>query len=120
MTFTFELVTPEKLLFSEEVDMVVVPGAEGDFGVLTGHSQLISTLRVGVIEVHAADQKVKRFCVTGGFSEVTPTRCTVLATESIDLGDVTKEYVDQKLIAANDEHGQLAVFDEMKTTSSLL
>ncbi len=84
MSFVFELVTPEKLLFSDSVDMVAVPGADGDFGVLAGHAPLISTLRDGVVEV-TVNSEVKKFSVQGGFAEVTPSRCTVLATDSQEI-----------------------------------
>ena len=75
----FELVSPERLLLSEEVDSVVIPGAEGDFGVLPGHSRLISTIRPGVITVFEGGRTTDRIFVEGGFAEVTPQGCTVLA-----------------------------------------
>ena len=84
MPMIFELVTPENLLFSEKVDMVVVPGAEGDFGVLEGHAPLISTLRNGVVETTSVGT-TRRFSVEGGFAEVTGDRCTVLATASVEV-----------------------------------
>ena len=81
--FSFELVSPEKLLLAEEVDMVVVPGAEGDFGVLVGHAPLISSLRPGVIDTYNGGKVANRIFVAGGFAEVTGERCTVLAEEAI-------------------------------------
>ena len=81
----FELVSPEKLLLSEAVDMVVVPGSEGNFGVLPGHSLLISTVRPGVIDVYDGAEIGERIFVSGGFAEVTPERCTVLADEAMPL-----------------------------------
>ena len=75
----FELVTPERLVLSEMVDMVVVPGTEGNFGVLPGHSLLISTMRPGMIDVYQGQTVTQRIFVVGGFAEVTPERCTVLA-----------------------------------------
>ena len=82
--FTFDLVSPEKLLLSEYVEMVVVPGAEGDFGVLIGHAPLISALRPGVIDTYAGTKVEKRIFVAGGFAEVIGERCTVLAEEAVD------------------------------------
>ena len=81
----FELVSPERLLRSDPVAMVVVPGAEGDFGVLPGHSLLISTVRPGVIDVYEDDRTTlsERIFISGGFAEVTPERCTVLADEAV-------------------------------------
>ena len=86
--FEFELVSPERLLLSEPVDMAVIPGAEGDFGVLAGHSLLISTLRPGVIEVWQGETVVNRLFVAGGFAEVTDTRCTVLADEAVPVDEI--------------------------------
>lgn len=82
---SFELVSPEKLLLSREVEMVVVPGAEGDFGVLPMHAPLISTVRPGVIVVFEGGKPTDRIFVSGGVAEVTPERCTVLAEEAIPL-----------------------------------
>ena len=84
----FELVSPEKLLLSEAVDMVVVPGTEGNFGVLPGHSLLISTVRPGVIDVYDGATIGERIFVSGGFAEVTPQRCTVLADEAMPLSSL--------------------------------
>ena len=86
--FEFELVSPERLLLSEPVDMAVIPGSEGDFGVLAGHSLLISTLRPGVIEVWQGETVTDRLFVGGGFAEVTESRCTVLADEAIPVAEI--------------------------------
>ena len=83
----FELVSPERLLLSEPVGLVVVPGSEGNFGVLPGHSLLIATVRPGVIDVYenGLPTITERIFVSGGFAEVTPERCTVLADEAVPL-----------------------------------
>jgi F-type H+-transporting ATPase subunit epsilon len=86
--FELELVSPERLLLSEPVDMAVIPGSEGDFGVLAGHSLLISTLRPGVIEVWQGETVVNRLFVVGGFAEVTDMRCTVLADEAVPVDEI--------------------------------
>src|SRR6266436_9919740 len=78
----FELVTPERLLLSEMVEMVVVPGSEGNFGVLPGHAPLISTIRPGMIEIYEGQNVTRRIFVVSGVAEVTPERCTVLADEA--------------------------------------
>src|SRR5215471_10414044 len=78
----FELVTPQHLVLSEMVDMVVVPGTEGNFGVLPGHAPLISTIRPGMVEIYQAQTVARRIFVVGGIAEVTPERCTVLADEA--------------------------------------
>jgi len=84
----FELVSPEKLLLSEAVDMVVVPGTVGNFGVLAGHSLLISTVRPGIIDVYEGNEISERIFVSGGFAEVTAERCTVLADEAVPLSSL--------------------------------
>lgn len=83
----FELVSPEKLLMSQPVRMVVVPGAEGQLGVLEGHAPMIVTVLPGVIDVYAEDMSTitRRIFVAGGFCEVTGTRVTVLAEEALEL-----------------------------------
>ncbi len=83
MPVQFELVTPEQLLVSRDVDMVVVPGTEGNFGVLPGHSPLISTIRPGTIDIYEGNAIAERIFVAGGLAEVTPERCTVLADEAV-------------------------------------
>ena len=101
----FELVSPEKLLLSEDVEMVVVPGGEGDFGVLPGHSPMISTVRPGVIHVFAAGAVSSRIFVAGGFAEVTASRCTVLAEEALAVGDIDRSEVETDLENAIEDMG---------------
>ena len=86
----FELVSPERLLLSRPVDMVVVPGGDGDFAVLPGHALLMSTVRGGVIDMYEGDTISTRIFVAGGFVEVTAERCTVLAEEAIPLDDIDR------------------------------
>jgi F-type H+-transporting ATPase subunit epsilon len=81
-TFHFELVSPERLLFSGDVDQVDVPGAEGDFGVLAGHAPLVSTLRPGVLVIRQGGGTVS-MVVDGGFAEVGPSGLTVLAETAV-------------------------------------
>lgn len=99
----FELVSPERLLLSEDVDMVEVPGEEGDFGVLVRHAPLISTLRPGVIKVHNGGVVTERIFVAGGFAEVTPQRCTVLAEEAVPVGEIDRNKAEQRLSDAKDD-----------------
>ena len=103
----FELVSPEKLLLSEDVEMVVVPGGEGNFGVLPGHALFISTVRPGVIEVYEGNRVSERIFVSGGFAEVTPERCTVLADEAMPLSSLDRPQIDESLKAAEAEIASL-------------
>ncbi len=93
----FELVSPEKLLKSQPVEMVVVPGTEGDFGVLPGHSLLIAAVRPGVIDIHEGGQVTESIFVAGGFAEVSPERCTVLAEEVVPVADIDKDDAEKRL-----------------------
>lgn len=99
----FELVSPEKLLISKAVDMVVVPGEEGDFGVLPRHSPMLSTVRPGVIEVYEGGEVTDRIFVAGGFAEVTPARCTVLAERAMPVADIDRARAQQELSDARDD-----------------
>jgi len=83
-TFHFELVSPQAISFSGDVDQVDVPGSEGDFGVLAGHAPLISLLRPGVMTVYAGGEQIK-LVVMGGFAEVGPGGLTVLAEVATSL-----------------------------------
>lgn len=96
----FRLVMPERELLATEADMVVVPGSEGDFGVLHGHAPVISTVRPGVLEVFQGSKVEQRFLVVGGFAEVTPERCTVLADEAIPFESVTADQLAEREKAA--------------------
>ena len=80
-TFQFDLVSPEKKLASAQVAMVVVPGAEGDFGVLPGHAPMMSTIRPGIIEIYATEgsSPSARYEIDGGFAEVSADGLTILA-----------------------------------------
>jgi len=91
-TFKANLVSPEKLLFSDEVDQVDLPGLEGDFGVLAGHTPIVAALRPGIVDIRTADTR-QRFVVLGGLAEFSKEELTVLAdtaslVEEFDLADL--------------------------------
>ena len=92
----FELVSPERLLVSAEVDQVQVPGANGDFGVLPGHSPFMSTIRPGVVEVHGLEGS-NRFVILGGFADVTPAGLTILAEEAIPVEDLDRADLEKRI-----------------------
>jgi F-type H+-transporting ATPase subunit epsilon len=92
----FELVSPEKLVFSGDVEQVDVPGAEGDFGVLPGHAPFLSTLRPGVITIYANRTPSDAIFVSGGFAEVTGERCTVLAEEAVRIAEADRAEVEAR------------------------
>ena len=94
----FELVTPERLVLSTMVEMVVVPGTEGNFGVLPGHAPLISTIRPGMIEIYETRPTVsERIFVVSGIAEVTPERCTVLAEEAMAPTSLDRAAIEAEL-----------------------
>lgn len=101
--FSFELVSPEKLLLSENVEQVVVPGSEGDFAVLVGHAPVLSTLRTGVIEVTKEDGSPMRVFVRGGLAEAGPETLTILAQHAIDLAELDANGLAQEIKNAEED-----------------
>jgi F-type H+-transporting ATPase subunit epsilon len=99
----FELVAPERLLVSRPVEMVVVPGVEGDFGVLPGHAPLISEVRPGVIAVFEEGKVEERIFVAGGFAEVTAERCTVLAEQALPIAEIDRSTAESELKDARED-----------------
>lgn len=100
----FELVSPERLLRSGDVHMVVVPGTEGDFGVLAGHAPFMSTIRPGAIEVYeSASSPATRIFIDGGFAEVNDSGLTILAENAIPVADIKADEVSKKLSEARED-----------------
>ncbi len=97
MPTALEIVSPERLLLSREVDMVVVPGSEGDIGVLPGHAPMIVLLRGGLIRIFEGAKETSRMFVAGGFAEITTTRCTVLASEVSPLAEISKSAAERRI-----------------------
>ena len=123
----FELVSPEELLVAEAVEMVVIPGEEGDFGVLPRHAPMLSTVRPGVISIYEKNAVRSRIFIAGGFAEVTPERCTVLAelalpVEDIDRGDAEGKLKDARedLSDAKDEIARRAAERQIATYEAML
>ncbi len=100
----FELVSPERLLRSGDVHMVVVPGSEGDFGVLAGHAPFMSTIRPGAIEVYeTATSPATRIFIDGGFAEVNDAGLTILAENAIPVAEIKADEVSKKLSDARED-----------------
>ena len=123
----FDLVSPERLVLSEPVDMVIVPGTEGDFGALPEHANLISLIRPGVIYVYRGGGAPERIFVGGGFAEVTATACTVLAEQAmpvaeIDRGAAEKAIADARedVADAKDEVAKTLAVSELKIAEARL
>jgi F-type H+-transporting ATPase subunit epsilon len=96
-TFLLELVSPERLLLSRQVEMATIPAAEGEMGVLPGHSPMIVTLRGGVISVRENGQDTEKLFVGGGFAEVSPERVTVLADEATPLAELSRAEAERRI-----------------------
>ncbi len=103
-TLQFELVAPERLLMSEPVEQVVVPGAEGYFTVMKGHAPFMSTLRPGVVEVTKEGAgSAERIFVRGGFADVNTSGLTVLAEQAIPLAEVDPQMIAQQVKDAEED-----------------
>ncbi|WP_108682577.1 F0F1 ATP synthase subunit epsilon [Methyloceanibacter sp. wino2] len=106
--FKFELVSPEKLVFSGDVEQVLVPGAEGDMTIMAKHAPLITTLRPGLLEIDFPDGKRQRFFARGGFAEVIPAGLTVLAERAIDLDELDPAQLSQDIADAEEDVADLS------------
>lgn len=119
----FDLVSPERLLISAEVDQVDVPGSEGDFGVFAGHAPVMTTLKPGVLSIQTAGRAAEKFFVRGGFAEVTLQGLTVLAEEAMPLAELNAATLDQRIKNAEEDFNDAkdaAVRDRAQTTLSQL
>ena len=97
-TISFDLVSPENLIFNDEVGMIIVPGKDGDFGVLPGHSKVMSSLRPGRVMVYGEDKNLlKAFFVSGGFAEVNPEKCIVLAESVDEINSLEKSSIEKEI-----------------------
>ena len=97
-TISFDLVSPENLIFNDEVGMIIVPGKDGDFGVLPGHSKVMSSLRPGRVMVYGEDKNLlKAFFVSGGFAEVNPEKCIVLAESVDEINSLNKSSIEKQI-----------------------
>jgi F-type H+-transporting ATPase subunit epsilon len=99
----FDLVAPERLLVSDDVASVVVPGSEGYFTVLARHAPLVSTLKPGLLEVQGLAGEEQKFFIRGGFAEVTPVGLTVLADQAILLSELDAATLDQEIRNAEED-----------------
>jgi F-type H+-transporting ATPase subunit epsilon len=99
-SFLLELVSPEKLLLSRQVEMATIPALEGEMGVLPGHAPMIVALKGGVIKVQEDGRETEKLFVGGGFAEVTPGRVTVLADEATPLAQLSRSAAEAKLAEA--------------------
>ena len=119
MPVALEIVSPEKLLLTRSVDMVVIPASEGDMGVLEGHTPMIVMLRGGTIALYENEQVTDRLFVAGGFAEVTPERCTVLANEVLPVAEVSRAEGERRLVEAEAAYASADVSNTMIEDAAL-
>ena len=101
--FKFELVSPERLLVSEQVEQVVIPGAEGEMTVLANHAPAMTTIKPGVVTVKLAGGQEDRFVVFGGFADILPSGCTLLAESAVRVDDVDREDLARRIQDARED-----------------
>ncbi len=99
-TLTFELVSPERILFSGEVDAVILPGSEGDMTVLPDHAPVMTALKTGFLVITDRPGNGRRILVRGGFADVTPRGLTVLAERALPEEEITPEVLDREILQA--------------------
>ena len=115
--FTFELVSPEKLLLSGEAEIVTIPGTEGDMGVQVNHMPVMTSLRPGLVEAKMTDGSEASFFVAGGFADVSPSGVTVLAEFSVPRAELTREIMDEQIRLAQEAHDSHEDGDDKKANA---
>ena len=116
----FDFVSPEDSIVSSEVEMVLIPGIEGDAGILPNHSPFMTTLRQGIVEVTFEEGNVKRYLVEGGFADINQDKMTILAENSLNLSDLDSNTLKTEIDIINDrityaEDHEKKLLDERKS-----
>ena len=101
--FKFELVSPERLLVSEQVESVVIPGAEGEMTVMALHAPVMTTIKPGVVTVKTAAGKEERYVVFGGFADILPSGCTLLAESATHVNDIDRADIARRIQEAKED-----------------
>ena len=101
--FQFELVSPERLLVSEQVEAVVIPGAEGEMTVMANHAPVMTTIKPGVVTVKTVGGKEERYVVFGGFADIVPAGCTLLAESAVAVGDIDRADLARRIQDAKED-----------------
>lgn len=101
--FKFELVSPERLLVSQSVEWVVIPGAEGEMTVMANHAPVMTTVKPGVVTVKAASGDEERYVVFGGFADILPSGCTLLAESGVAVKDIDRSDVARRIQEARED-----------------
>jgi len=101
--FQFELVSPERLLVSEKVDWVIIPGAEGEMTVLANHAPVMTSVKPGVVTVKSSEGEEERYVVFGGFADILPTGCTLLAESATAVRDIDRADLSRRIQDARED-----------------
>jgi F-type H+-transporting ATPase subunit epsilon len=98
-TIKFDLVSPEQKIMSDDVTMAIIPGTEGDFGVLANHMPLVATIGTGVVEIYRENMNdvTDKIFIAGGVADVTGDQCTVLAEQAINVNDIDVTDIDRQI-----------------------
>jgi F-type H+-transporting ATPase subunit epsilon len=102
-SFQFELVSPERLLVSEKVESVVIPGTEGEMTVMANHAPVMTTIKPGVVTVNPVSGSAERYVVFGGFADILPTGCTLLAESAVHVDNIDKGDIARRIQSARDD-----------------
>jgi F-type H+-transporting ATPase subunit epsilon len=119
-TFNFELVSPERLLLSGEATEVSIPGADGYFAVMANHAPFMSTIKPGIVTAKRADGQQARYVVLGGFADVTPTGCTILAEKALPVSEVSAADMDAEIAKGKDALAAAAPGDDTAAATAYL
>jgi F-type H+-transporting ATPase subunit epsilon len=113
-SFQFELVSPERLLVSEQVEAVIIPGAEGEMTVMANHAPVMTTIKPGVVTVKPASGAEERYVVFGGFADILPSGCTLLAESAVPVKDIDRADLARRIQEAKEDVAD-AKTDELRT-----
>jgi F-type H+-transporting ATPase subunit epsilon len=113
-SFQFELVSPERLLVSDQVESVIIPGAEGEMTVMASHAPVMTTIKPGVVTVKSASGTEERYVVFGGFADVLPSGCTLLAESAVAVKDIDRADIARRIQEAKEDVAD-AKTDEHRT-----
>jgi F-type H+-transporting ATPase subunit epsilon len=101
--FQFELVSPERLLVSEKVESVVIPGTDGEMTVMANHAPVMTTIKPGVVTVNPVSGSPERYVVFGGFADILPTGCTLLAESAVSVGEIDRADIARRIQEARED-----------------
>ena len=97
MSFNLEIISPQQTVFNEEIDLCILPGVEGDFGILKNHMPFLTTLRIGIAYIYKNKKIIETFLVNGGIVEVSKNKCTLLSEDIVKTSDFRDEKTDDKI-----------------------